>query len=195
MIVGHYATALVAKGRVPQGPLWLYLLASQLQDFAMLILVALGIESLGSGSFIEFSYKHSPTDMVWSHDLVPSLFWAVAMAGFAWVITRSRAIALVCGILVVGHEVSDLIAGFPHQIAGHGTPVIGLHLYTAAPELAFFLEMLLGIACVAYFIKARRDQNLPLSRGQQIGLFLFVLIPPLSSLPQGSQSLSDLLSG
>ena len=33
MVVGHYATALVAKKHVPDAPLWLFLIASILLDW------------------------------------------------------------------------------------------------------------------------------------------------------------------
>ena len=45
VIVGHYATALVARERDPQTPLWLFLVAAILLDFLLVIFVP-GVELL-----------------------------------------------------------------------------------------------------------------------------------------------------
>jgi hypothetical protein len=60
-------------------------------------------------------------DMYYGHDIAPVAFWAIVMAGFAYLVTRKRAIALWAGGLVLLHEAVDLLSGFPHFVLGPGT--------------------------------------------------------------------------
>jgi hypothetical protein len=179
MIAGHYATALVAYERDRTAPLWLFLLASMLLDFIMAALVLTGVESMrpvpvaGKPQLATFVIE-----MTYSHDVVPVVGWALAMAAIAFAVTRRRSTALWAAGLVAVHEVADLISGFPHFVLGPDTPRVGLGLYTSAPLLALAIELGLGLACVGWFCSRTN-----LSRGRRVGLYAVVTFGTLALLP------------
>ncbi len=179
MVVGHYASALVAKRHDPGGPLWLFLLASMWLDYLMAGLVLAGVERMQpdparTGSILQ----RMSIDMTWSHDLVPVLGWCVLLGGLAWVVTRSRTTALWAAGLVAFHEACDLVAGFPHHVMGPGTLELGVGLYHTAPLVALGVELALGLACVAWFAARAR-----LSTGKKLGLYATVVLGVVAMLP------------
>ncbi len=179
MVVGHYATALVAKERDPASPLWLLLAASMILDFAMAGLVLAGVETMqpdpnASGS----SLASMQIDMTYSHDLVPVAGWTLGVGLLAYALTRRRATALWAAGLVAFHEVCDLVSGFPHFVMGPGTPEVGLSLYYRAPLAAMGIELALGLACVAWFTR-----RAGISRGKKIGLYATVVFGVAVLLP------------
>jgi len=190
MMIGHYATALVAKDRVPEGALWLFLIASQVADLAMVLLTFAGVESMEPQRFVDVALKGLSVDMTYSHDLIPMLAWAAGMAIFGWIISRSGAVALTCGLLVVVHEAIDLVAGFPHHVMGASTPRLGMDLYGHQPELALALEVLLGATCVWFFVRGRRRAGRPLRRSRVVGLYALFIGMPMTFLPMASEPIS-----
>ena len=74
MVVGHYATALVAKKHVPEAPLWLFLVASILLDWLLVIFVVAGIEEMKPAADSP-SFTKMIVDTTYSHDLLPVLGW------------------------------------------------------------------------------------------------------------------------
>jgi hypothetical protein len=179
VIVGHYATALVAKERDPASPLWLLLAASMVLDFAMVSLVLAGVETMQPDPAAAGPALASmQIDMTFSHDLVPVLCWTLGVGLLAYAITRRRATALWAAGLVAFHEICDLVSGFPHFVMGPGTPEIGLGLYQQAPLVALGIELALGLACVAWFTSRRT-----LPRARTIGLFATVVFGVVALLP------------
>ncbi len=165
MIIGHYATALIAYQKQPTAPLWLFLFAAIFLDAVWLTLALFGYEVPSPDSFLDATLLHLKVDMPISHDLLPVLGWALVMAALAALISRSRAVALWCGALVLVHELSDLLGGFKHYVYGNDSALIGLGLYNSIPELALLFEAMLGAGCVAWFVAARRQQGKPVSSG------------------------------
>jgi hypothetical protein len=173
MVVGHYATALVAKERDPKTPLWLFLAAAMLLDFAMSAFVLAGIEKLErdpvktSGSIFE----RALVDMTFSHDVVPVAIWTLLAATFAYAVTSRLVAALWVAALVIVHELSDFAAGFGHFVLGPDSQPVGLALYSTAPLPAIGIELVFALACVYWFTSRT---NLP--RWKTIGLYLTVLL-------------------
>ena len=98
-----------------------------------------------------------------------------------------------CAVLVLGHEVSDLIAGFEHHVAGPRSPTVGLGLYRRAPELALGLEVLLGVVCVAWFVRARTREGRPVSRVTVWALYAIFVVGTLAWLPIARRPARELL--
>jgi len=165
MIIGHYATALIPYQKQPSAPLWLFLFAAIFLDAVWLTLALFGHEVPTPDGFLDATLLHLQVDMPWSHDLLPVLGWSVVMAVFGGLLTRSGAVALWCGALVLVHEASDLLGGFKHYVYGTDSALIGFGLYNSMPELALFFEGLLGAVCVAWFVAARRKKGKPVSAG------------------------------
>lgn len=187
MIMGHYATALVAYQATSEkenkkANIWLYLAASQVLDFAMVGLVLLGIESFvapeGGGSLTEVE-PYFP----YSHHAIPALVWAVLGGGLSYAILRDRYVALWVFVLMLGHEVLDMIAGFQHNVFGRGTPAIGLNLYHNAPVAALLIEAALCLGICLWFFHRRKKQQEPLSWTRRILLLLLLVGGALAMIP------------
>ena len=74
MIAGHYATALVPyelTRKTQRTSFWIFLVAAQFLDFAMLVFVTLGIEQLLPKNFLDFAFASSSSNMWVSHDILP----------------------------------------------------------------------------------------------------------------------------
>lgn len=172
MVVGHYASALVAKERDPATPLWLFLGAAMLLDFVMSALVLAGIEKMNPdparmGSVLE----RAVVDMTFSHDLVPVAIWTVLAALFAYAVTNRIVAAFWVGALVIVHELSDFASGFGHFVFGPDSRAVGLGLYSSEPLLALLIELTFAVACVAWY-----TSRTALPRWKAVGLNLTVLV-------------------
>ena len=193
MIVGHYATALVATEKAPRAPFWWLLIASNITDFAMLLLVTLGIEKMEPFSMFEATLSNLQTDMTYTHDILPSLGWTVGVGLLAFAIWRDVPTAIWSGILVAFHEVCDLVSGFYHYIYTPESQRVGLALYTNAPELALVIEAALGVACVWWFARSRASAGTPVSPWGKRWLYGIVIVGPLSQLGITRVPMSELL--
>lgn len=179
MVVGHYATALVAKERDPETPLWLFLVAAMLLDFAMSAFVLAGIEKLDPDPAKAGSvFERAVVDMTFSHDVVPVAIWCVLGALFVYTFTSRIVPALWAAGLVAFHELSDFAAGFGHYIMGPDTQPVGLALYSTAPLPALAIELALALACVAWFTSRTK-----LARWKTVGLYLTAIAGVAALLP------------
>lgn len=166
MIVGHYASALVAKRQEPRLPLWVYLSAAMSLDAVMIGLVFGGVEQLEPGNPEAPKLHEMMIDMTYSHDLLPVALWTLLAAGTAFLGTRSLSASLWIGALVGGHMVCDLLVGFYHFVWGPESPRLGLGLYTNGPLAALALELLFSLVCTWWFLRGTGA-----SRGLQIALY------------------------
>lgn len=191
MIVGHFATALFPRHRMPAAPLWLLLLCANLADFLWIALGFAGLEAPEPSSMLEATFGNMKVEMPFSHDLLPTLALAGVTSAVVWLGWRRGPLAAWCGALVVLHLVCDLVCGFRHNVAGPQTPAIGMNLYGAAPMTAIVLETVFGALCVAWFLWAERRAGRPISRGRALGLFaLFaggaIVWLPTATIPLGN---------
>ena len=193
MIVGHFATALVPRSKMPGAPFWLLLLASNLADLFLLTFIGIGLETAHPESFMDVSFQNLHVDTPYSHDLVPNLILALAFGLLVLAVYRRKDLALWCGGLVFFHLLCDLVVGFPHYIMGPGTPVIGMALYYSAPHFAIILEAIMGGLIVFWFVRREKGQGRALSRGQIIALYVIFVGGALVWLPNASQSLNDVI--
>jgi hypothetical protein len=195
MLMGHYATALVAYERNhanPKNNLPLFLVAAQFLDLLMLFLVSVGIETFLPHSIFEASFANMRTDMYVTHDLVPVLGWSLGFALAVWAALRDSAMALWCLGLNIVHEASDLLVGFSHNVLGPDSPKVGLQLYTVAPTLGLIVEILLCLAIVFWFANARKQRNRPLRPQTLWGLHGILAGGTVAMLPIANHSLNEL---
>jgi hypothetical protein len=193
MIVGHYAPALIAYQRAPRGPLWLYLLAAGWQDLLWLGLAIAGLEVPQPGSPLEATFQNLRVEMTYSHDLLPTLWWAAVFALLGLIIARNRRAAFWCGALVIIHTLTDLVTGFPHHVFGPDSATVGLNLYGRLPELSIVAEAVFGAACVGWFSRARARAGRPLFPGTALGLYAVFVLGALAWLPTARVPLGQLL--
>jgi hypothetical protein len=179
MLIGHYATALVAKERNYDTPLWLFVAAATLPDFVMSGLVLAGVERMTPDlAQTDSLFEQMVVDTPYSHDLIPIAIWAFAAALFVFAFARRIAPALWGGGLVLFHELCDLVSGFEHHLFGSDSQAFGLALYSSAPVAGLAIELFLALACVIWF--TRRMQ---LPRWKKAGLFAATLLGAAAMLP------------
>jgi hypothetical protein len=154
--IDHAATALVIKRRYPDAPLPLLLLAVQLMELLWVAFNLGGIEHVTTNATVQSVADVHLSDMPWSHSLASAVVLSVGALLIARAFGRARlGIALALG--VASHFILDLVT-HDHDLAlapmlgGH----LGLGLYGAAPMLAFFVELIYGIACWRIFNGSRQ---------------------------------------
>lgn len=173
MILGHAATALVAKRVAPQMPWWLLFVSAFLIDIAMFTLVALGIETMVPTGAPGPTLANTMIDMTFSHDLLPQIGWTLLAGSIAYVVTRRRDFTLVAMAFSLGHWLGDLVAGYGHFVFGPDSHPLGTDWYNLNLPAALSFEAALGVGCVYAFTRGRS-----FSRGALAGLYgLFGLLP------------------
>ena len=150
MIAGHFTTALIAKQKFPKGTLLYFLIISQLQDFLWFTFHYLGLEPTNPSDAFDATLGNMVVDMLYSHDLLPQLFWLAIVFLIGKLLFKNTKIGLVSMALVSIHFVLDFFSGHVHHIFGADTLEAGLGLYASNPYLAILIEALFCIAAVSY---------------------------------------------
>ena len=177
MLAAHYATALVAdQKRHARGTLFYYLVASQLPDLLWHVFHYLGLEITKPGNMLDVTLQGLDVDMMFSHDLLPSMVWALLVFAVGWGVFRNRSIGLMGAALFVVHIAVDYAGGYPHHVFGPETPQVGVPLYPTSPYISIALEAAFSGALILYFF--RREKSLGYvraasSRWAIIGFFVF----------------------
>jgi len=183
MLAGHYATALVANQKFSTGTLLYFLIASQLQDLLWLTLHYFGLEPTGPADVLDTTLNNMSVDMLFSHDLLPQVFWLVLIFLIGKVVFKSNKVGLVGAALVVGHFILDIFSGHPHHIFGAESQDIALGLYASNVFLAIAIEAVFIIIMLWYFFKKETENGIIRSTNNKasvIGLFVFGLVFMLS---------------
>ncbi|MGK0390217.1 MAG: hypothetical protein ACI94Y_002968 [Maribacter sp.] len=183
MLAGHFSTALVANQKFPKGTLLFFLIASQLQDLLWFTLHYLGLERTEPSDVLSTSLSNMTVDMLYSHDLVPLIFWLVAIFIFGKIVFKSTKIGLVGSALVAGHFVLDFFSGHPHHIFGADTADAGLGLYATNIYLAIAIEAIFCVVALWYFFREDAKngvQRTTKNKAAIIGLFVFGIVFMLS---------------
>lgn len=179
MLAGHFATALVANQKFPKGTLLYFLIASQLQDFLWFTLHYLGVEPTGPTDVLDTTLSTLSVDMLFSHDLLPQVFWLILIFFIGKVLFKSNKIGLVGTILVVGHFILDIFSGHPHHIFGAETQDIALGLYASNVYLAIAIEIVFIVVILWYFFKKEAENAIVRTSKNKafiIGLFIFGIL-------------------
>jgi hypothetical protein len=129
IIAGHYATALVAHQKFPKGTLLFFLVASQFQDLFWFVSHYLGLEPTTPSDVFDATIDTLSVSMMYSHHLLPQLFWAVVIFLTGKWLFKSTTIGLVALALFVGHIVLDFFSCHAHNVFGEDTQGVGLGLY------------------------------------------------------------------
>ena len=190
MIVGHLAPALIPYARLPDTSLRLLLVCSMLPDFVWIGLGLLGLEAPVPSSVLEATFQNIRVEMTLSHDAVPIVLLAAAVAAGVFAVRRRRAEALWCGALIIGHLLADLLSGYPHHLSGPRSPEIGLALYHRAPIAALLVEVAFGAACVALYLRIAPRKTVAT---QRLALYAIFIIGALVWLPTATTPLGRLL--
>lgn len=172
MILGHAATALVAKRMAPKMPWWLLFVSAFLIEIAMFTFVALGIETM-TPTGGKPSFANAITEMTFSHDLIPQIGWTLLAGVIAFVFTRRGFFVLISMGLSFVHWLCDLVSGYGHHVFGPESHSLGTDWYHLNLPAALMFEAALGVLCVFIFTRGRS-----FSSNAQAGLYvLFGALP------------------
>ncbi len=183
MLAGHFSTALIANQKFPKGTLLFFLLASQLQDLMWFFLHYLGLEQTGPSDVFDTTLSNMTVDMLYSHDLLPQIFWWVIIFIIGKVVFKSTKIGLVGSALVAGHFVLDFFSGHAHHIFGADTADVALGLYATNVYLAIGIEAIFCVGALWYFFREDAKNGVirtTKNKGAIIGLFVFGIVFMLS---------------
>ena len=195
MLAGHYATALVAKQKAPMGALLYYLIASQLPDLLWLAFHYLGLEPTSPDDVFDARLDQFAVDMIYSHDVLPILFWTGATAAGGYLLFKQRRVAVFGALLVLIHAASDYIGGFPHHVFGPETAEVGTGWYYTAPYLAVTFEAVYSLFFLAWFFYNDAKAGVKRSTGQKatlVGVFVFGIAFMLSVAKTSYRELFDI---
>ncbi len=164
MFAGHLGAGLLLKraGRnVSLG--WLFF-AAMLLDVLLWLLVLAGVESVRVPAHFR-TMADLTFDFPWSHGLVASLGWSLAMFLAGWTVLRRGprhrlAGALALAAAVLSHFVLDWLVHIPElPVAGRDSTLLGFGLWHHLP-LAWTVEAALALGGVWVFLTTRpRDRR------------------------------------
>lgn len=145
--VGHLAVGFATKRVVPKVPLGVLLSASWTLDILYFVFTLAGIESLENIS------KPGSVPCSWSHSLVMSVIWSVAVALLVSRIYCNYHTGTIVGLVVFSHWVLDLISWNHLPILFNGSLQIqGLGLFNSMGGGFFAVELGLFIPGVVLYI-------------------------------------------
>ena len=160
MIAGHFTTALIAKQKFPKGTLLYFLIISQLQDFLWFTFHYLGFEPTGPSDAFDATLNTMVVDMLYSHDLLPQLFWLLIVFLIGKLLFKNTKIGLVSMTLLSIHFILDFFSGHIHHVFGADTMEAGLGLYATNPYLAILIEVLFSVAALWYFFREEAKRGI-----------------------------------
>ncbi len=176
MLAGHYTTALIAHQKFPKGTLLYFLIASQLQDLLWFTFHYLGLERTEPSDVFDTTLNSLVVDMLYSHDLLPQIFWVFLIFLIGKFVFKNTKIGLAGAALVIGHFVLDLFSGHPHHIFGAETQAIGLGNYATNVFGAIGIEAAFCVITLWYFFRQEAKnsvQRTTKNKAAIIGLFVF----------------------
>ncbi len=183
MLAGHYITALVANQKFPKGALLYFLIVSQFQDILWFTLHYLGLETTEPKDVLDTTLNSLSVDMLFSHDLLPQIFWVILIFIIGKVAFKSTKIGLVSVALVLGHFILDIFSGHAHHIFGADTQDIAFGLYASNVFLAIAIEAIFIVVMLWYFFKQEVKNGIKRTtknKASVIGLFIFGIVFMLS---------------
>ncbi len=154
--LGHLAPGLAAKSAAAKVPLWVFLLAAELNDLLCLAFAAVGIEKLGKTTmdFTQGIQYLTQGSVPWSHGLFMSIVWSMITAAVAFPIWRDRRVSLLLGAVVLSHWALDFLMHANLPLFFEGSPSVGLGLENSGAGFLFitlFDLMILAAGTILYF--------------------------------------------
>ena len=160
MLAGHLTTALIAKQKFPKGALFYFLIISQLQDLLWFTFHYLGLEPTNPSDAFDATLSNMAVDMLYSHDVLPLLFWLALVFIIGKLLFKSTQIGLVSMALVFAHFVLDFFSGHMHHLFGADTIEAGLGLYASSTYLAIFIEAIFSVGALLYFFREETKKGI-----------------------------------
>jgi hypothetical protein len=156
MFIGHFAPAFVAAAASPERPrLATMFVAAQLADWGFFSLATLGIEHLRVDPAASVMVPYDLYDMPFTHSLVGTTIWAVALLGIVAIWRRDLRLGVLAGLVALSHWFADWLVHVPDLTLDGTPPKLGLGLWNY-PWVAMPLELLLTFGAFAFFLRRTR---------------------------------------
>lgn len=187
MLAGHLAVALGAKAVDKDAPLPLLLGATFGIDILWPVLVLTGVEQVvvdpGNTAYTALDFVSYP----WSHSLLMTAVWGVALAGIARWAGLSQRASILSGVVLVSHWVLDFFTHRPDLPLWPGGPKAGLGLWNSIPGTVL-VEGFLLLGGAYLFLRVCRRKGIAgwMSIGTLIAISVLVGLSPLFSPPPPS---------
>jgi len=194
MLAGHFTTALIAKQKFPKGALLYFLIISQLQDLLWFTFHYLGLEPTDPSDAFDATLSNMAVDMLYSHDLLPLLFWLAIVFVIGKLLFKSTQIGLVSMALVFVHFVLDFFSGHMHHLFGAETMELGLGLYASSPYLAIFIEAIFSVGALWYFFKEETKNGIIRTTKNRVAIISVFAYGIIFMLLIATRSFRDLFS-
>ena len=164
MLAGHFATAIAARQHAPGGSIAFYAVASQLPDLLWHAFHFVGLEPTPAANPMVISVDGGAPPMHYSHDLLPLVAWVGLTVLFGRLAFGAWRPGLVGGGLVLVHELTDLVSGYPHYLWGPDSLEVGWGLYLSAPYVAVAIELVFTVGVLAWVVATDRARSVRRSR-------------------------------
>jgi hypothetical protein len=194
MLAGHFTTALIAKQKFPKGTLLYFLIVSQLQDFLWFCFHYLGLEATEPSDAFDATLSNMAVDMLYSHYLIPQLFWFAIVFVIGKLLFKSTKIGLVSVLLLFTHFVLDFFSGHMHHLFGADTMSAGLGLYASSPYLAIAIESIFSVVALWYFFREETKKGITRTTKNKISIISVFAYGIIFMLLIATRSFRDLLS-
>ena len=153
MMAGHFVTGLIAHQKFPKGTLLYFLIISQLQDLLWFVFHYLDLEVTKPNDAFDATLSNMDVNMLYSHDLIPQLFWLALIYIIGRSLFKSHKIGLVSVAILIGHFTLDFFSGHMHHVFGENSLKAGLGLYATAPYKAIAIEAIFSLLALGYFFQ------------------------------------------
>jgi hypothetical protein len=120
----------------------------------------LGLEPTNPSDAFDATLSNMVVDMLYSHDVLPQLFWLAIVFLIGKFLFKSTKIGLVSVALVSIHFVLDFFSGHMHHVFGENTMEAGLGLYASNPYLAILIEAIFSFGAMWYFFREEAKKGI-----------------------------------
>lgn len=162
--LGHLAAGFAVKPTMQKIPLWVFLVAAELNDILYFLFVFVGLEqkAVMTMNFSEGVRYLGSSSNPWSHGLLMSVVWSLAAALIGFLFYKDRRSAILIGAVVISHWVLDFLMHSNLPLFFNGSPLVGLGLENSGAGFLFmtiFDLVILTAGFVIYF-QARKQAQL-----------------------------------
>ncbi len=194
MLAGHFTTGLIAKQKFPKGALLYFLIIAQLQDLLWFTFHYLGLEPTEPTDAFDATLSNMAVDMLYSHDLLPLLFWLAIVFVIGKFLFKSTQIGIVSMALVAVHFVLDFFSGHMHHLFGADTMEAGLGLYASSPYIAIFIEAVFSVGALWYFFREETKKGIIRTTKNRVAIISVFAYGIIFMLLIATRSFRDLFS-
>lgn len=147
--INHAATALLIKKKYPHQPMLWLLLSVQLMELLWVALNILGFERTTTEATVRSTADIHLIKMPYSHSVATMVGVAFLAWAFIHFLFRRPTLGIAVALGIASHLGLDLLTHAPDIVLAPGLPApkLGLGLYSAAPLVAFILEIAYGLFC------------------------------------------------